>query len=118
MPQHEAIVPWGKLFAGSITLDLDRYTAHVDGQAVDLTRIEFDLLEFLMRRPNRVVSQTELLQHVFDRHANAHHGSLVRVHVAHLRRKLGTASSAIRTVRGRGLVLGVDLGDVAQNQRN
>jgi DNA-binding response OmpR family regulator len=107
MTEHDAVAHNGKLYAGPITLDLDRYAVHVYGHAVDLTRVEFNLLEFLVRHSDRVVSHADLLQRVLGR-TGGDGGSLIRVHVAHLRRKLGAASVAIQTVRGRGLLLYVD----------
>jgi DNA-binding response OmpR family regulator len=107
MTEHDTIARKGKLCAGPITLDLDRYAVHVDGHAVDLTRVEFDLLEFLVRHSDRVISPAELLQRVLGR-TGGDYGSLIRVHVAHLRRKLGAASVVIQTVRGRGLFLCVN----------
>lgn len=73
---------------GDITVDLER--RHVDraGSEVELTRLEFDLLSFLVNNPNRVVSRDELLQSVWDSSAEWQDPATVTVHVRRLRQKL------------------------------
>jgi two-component system, OmpR family, response regulator len=84
---------------GAVTLDprLTRVTR--DGVAVKLTSHEFRVLSYLMHHRTRVVSQSELTEHIyaqdFDRDSNT-----VEVFIARLRRKLGAA--VIETVRGLG----------------
>lgn len=87
-----------------LALDLPRREVRVDGRAVLLTALEFDLLAVLARDPGVVVSRTTLLDlawgpgFVGDDH-------LVDVHVANLRRKLGDDPAAprfVETVRGAG----------------
>ena len=88
-----------ELRAGAVTLDprLARVTVH--GVPVKLTSHEFRVLAYLMHHRGRVVSQSELTEHIyaqgFDRDSNT-----VEVFVARLRRKLG--GSFIETVRGLG----------------
>ncbi len=73
----------------------------VDGEPVKLTLREFDLLEYLMRKPGVVFSREALLQSVWGWDFDG--GSrTVDVHVQTLRQKLGDRSSAIETVRGVG----------------
>jgi two-component system, OmpR family, response regulator len=86
---------------GTIELDLQRFRVSAAGQVVNLTRLEFDLLAYLVRNAPRVISQRELFENVVQ--TQQHLGSsLIRVHVAHLRQKLGEMRAAITTVRGRG----------------
>jgi len=86
-------------------IELDPRGAHVtrNGATVKLTSHEFRVLSYLMHHPERVVSQTELTEHIyaqdFDRESNT-----VEVFIARLRRKLG--ASAIETVRGLGYRMG------------
>ena len=84
---------------GSITLDPRRATVKVQGKPVSLTSHEFRVLSYLMHHSDRVISQSELTEHIyaqaFDRDSNT-----VEVFIARLRRKLGP--SLIRTVRGLG----------------
>ncbi|MET0492059.1 MAG: response regulator transcription factor [Actinoplanes sp.] len=87
------------LTVGDIVLDVARHTATLRGERLALTPKEFGVLEYLMTRPGRVVSSEELLEHVWDAHADPF-TQTVRVTVGTLRRKLGEGS--IDTVTGRG----------------
>jgi two-component system OmpR family response regulator len=84
---------------GAVTLDPRLARVTRDGVAVKLTSHEFRVLSYLMHHRTRVVSQTELTEHIyaqdFDRDSNT-----VEVFIARLRRKLG--ASVIETVRGLG----------------
>lgn len=90
----------GPLVAGAVSVDITRRRAHVDGQEVQLTATEFDLLAHLMAEPGRVFSRDQLLAEVWG-YASSVGTRTVDVHVAQLRAKLGDASP-IRTVRGVG----------------
>src|SRR5688572_14379642 len=87
------------LQCGAVTLDTRLARVTRDGIPVKLTSHEFRVLSYLMHHPDRVVSQSELTEHIyaqdFDRESNT-----VEVFIARLRRKLG--SSIIETVRGLG----------------
>jgi two-component system, OmpR family, response regulator len=89
------------LEVGTLRLDLRARRAVDDGGEVRLTAREFALLAYLVRRAGRVVSKAEILAGVWD---DAFKGDLnvVEVYVARLRRKLGTGSARIETVRGMG----------------
>jgi two-component system, OmpR family, response regulator len=88
-----------ELRAGSVMLDSRRARVTRDGAPVKLTSHEFRVLSYLMHHRGRVVSQAELIEHIyaqdFDRDSNT-----VEVFIARLRRKLG--ASLIETVRGLG----------------
>jgi two-component system OmpR family response regulator len=73
-----------------------------DGEIVDLTAREYSLLEYLTVHRGRVVSQTELYDHLFDENASIM-SNLLDVHVSNLRKKLG--SELIETRRGQGYVI-------------
>ena len=89
------------LSAGGIVLSPSHRRVTVDGEEVKLTLREFDLLEFLMRKPGVVFSREALLQSVWGWDFDG--GSrTVDVHVQTLRQKLGEHSSCIETVRGVG----------------
>lgn len=92
-------------FSG-IRLDRGRRKVWVADTPVDLTPREFDLLEYLIRQPDRVVPRNELLDRVwgmdFDPGTN-----VIDVHISNLRRKLNRArpGAKIRTERGVGFAL-------------
>lgn len=92
--REKRIVAWA-----DVCVDLDARTVSVDGVAVHLTRAELDVLVFLAERPGRAVPREELLARLLDDQADAR---TVDSHVARVRKKLGTASSAIGTVWGIG----------------
>ncbi|MBM6926254.1 response regulator transcription factor [Pseudoflavonifractor phocaeensis] len=77
----------GKLTMGHIILDPDARAAWKDGQSVDLTAKEFDLMELLMRNPGRVYSRENLLNVVWG-YEYAGDYRTVDVHVRRLREKL------------------------------
>ena len=73
-------------FAG-ITLNMSRRCAHISGEPLPLTRKEFSLLESFMLNPNRVISQEELIEHIWNSQADSFSGA-IRVHMASLQKKL------------------------------
>jgi two-component system OmpR family response regulator len=91
--------PTAALRCGAVVLDARAARATVNGAPVRLTAHEFRVLSYLMHHRGRVVSQSELLDHIYpgdaDRDSNT-----VEVFIARLRKKLG--ASAIATVRGLG----------------
>jgi len=76
-----------QLSIGSITLDLDARNAYHQNELVDLTAKEFDVIEFLMRNPNRVYSREALLDTIW---AYEYRSDIrtVDVHIRRLREKL------------------------------
>ncbi len=89
---------------GKIKLDPLTRTVWNSKRRVDLTRKEFAVLEYLMRHPGEIVSQEELLEHVWDVDVNPFSGA-ARVHIYSLRQKLsgyGTSSECIETIVGQG----------------
>jgi len=96
-----------RLEAHGIELDLLRRRAQQGGRTIDLSPTEFALLEVLMRNEGRVVSQTQILDHVWGYEAWPE-SNLVPVYVTYLRRKFRRLSIPleIRSIRGVGYVLG------------
>ena len=89
-----------------ITLDPSARAVWRGNQRIELTKKEYGILEYLMYHPTKVVTQEELLEHVWDMRADSF-TTTVRVHVTSLRRKLdGTNNSYIETVVGSGYRLG------------
>ncbi|MCZ6598777.1 MAG: response regulator transcription factor [Planctomycetota bacterium] len=90
---------------GNITVDLARLEVHRDGGVVPLTPREGDILEYLVRNRDRVVTREDLLLDVWHyRNANVETRT-VDIHIVGLRRKVEPDSSnptLIQTVRGKG----------------
>jgi two-component system KDP operon response regulator KdpE len=99
--------PRAALVVGDLEVDPDRRTASLAGDALDLSRLEFDLLAHLARRSPEVVSRRELLAEVWRQpHGGA--DKTIDVHLSWLRRKLGESAAEPRylhTVRGVGIKL-------------
>jgi DNA-binding response OmpR family regulator len=96
------------LEAEGVRLDATRRTAERDGEPVQLTYVEFEILRSLMRSPGRVFSRRALLESVWDS-ADYREQRTIDVHIRHLREKLEVDPSApelIRTVRGVGYRFG------------
>ncbi|WP_090035204.1 response regulator transcription factor [Cellulomonas marina] len=96
------------LEVGDLRIDVEAREVHRDGEAVALTRTEFDVLAAMAAKPGRVFSRRALIDTVWgpgwvgDEH-------LVDVHVLHVRQKLGDTADAqryVRTVRGVGYRIG------------
>ena len=85
---------------GPVTLARGAREVRVDGEEVELTQREFDLLEYLLRHAGQVVTRDQLLETVWGFQAPGETRT-VEVHVAQLRKKLGRPE-LIRTVRGLG----------------
>ena len=94
------------LQAGDIRLDPAARRVWRGAVTVPLTSREFALLEYLLRNKGKVLSRTELLDHVWDAHYDGL-SNVVDVHIANLRRKLDVpgAPAPIETIRGAGYQL-------------
>ena len=91
------VAPAAMLRGGDVTVEIERHSVTVRGQAVELTPTEFDLLAALMRNPGRPLSRTQLLdasqgeEYIgFDRTIDAH--------IKNLRRKIETDPAAPRHI--------------------
>jgi two-component system OmpR family response regulator len=93
-----------RLSANGVEVEVGTREVRVDGEPIELTGIEFDLLVALLRRAGRVVPRTALLREA-GRGDTTVGERTVDVHVSKLRKKLGDANR-IKTVRGVGYVLG------------
>ncbi len=88
---------------GPVTLDTRSQAVTVAGQAVDLTSYEYRLLEYLMLKPGKVVSKTELTESLYEQDYDRD-SNVIEVFIGRLRRKLDPESNLkpIETLRGRG----------------
>ncbi|MCW8855867.1 MAG: response regulator transcription factor [Kangiella sp.] len=95
---------------GPISLDSLKQEVKVNGEVMDLTAYEYKVLEYLMLNPDKVVSKTELTEHLYaqdyDRDSN-----VLEVFVGRLRKKIDPEGTIkpIDTLRGRGYRLRADL---------
>jgi DNA-binding response OmpR family regulator len=89
-----------------VRLDLDSREVTVDGNAVELTAREFDLLAFLMHAPGRVFTREQIYEGVWG-FTYLGESKVIDFFVSALRRKLDTSpeTSIIRTVRGVGYTI-------------
>jgi len=91
------------LGSGAITMDTKGKRVQAEGETVDLTAYEFNLLEYLMLRPGEVVSKTVLTEHLYDQDFDRD-SNVIEVFVGRLRKKLDPNNQIkpIETVRGQG----------------
>lgn len=101
-----------QLRAGDLEMDLLKRSVTRGGRVVDLQPREFQLLEYLLRNKDRVVTRTMLLEAVWDFHFDPK-TNIVETHVSRLRGKLGQFGSPelIQTVRGAGYALRTEAQD-------
>ncbi len=88
---------------GPINLTPASQTVSADGKAIDFSRIEYRVLEYLMHHPSRIVSSRELLEHVYDFNWERH-SNVIEAHISNIRRKLRSAAphAVVENLRGRG----------------
>lgn len=90
---------------GDLVLDEDSREVCRDGDIVELTATEFELLRYLMRNPRRVLSKAQILDQVwhYDFGGNS---NVVELYISYLRKKVDAGRSPmIHTMRGVGYVL-------------
>ena len=94
------------LRVGELVLDPNAIRAHFKGSEILLTVKEFAILEYLAHNAGRIVSQEELLEHVWNDDANMF-TQTIKVHINNIRRKLNAAGAEdmITTVKGKGYML-------------
>jgi len=102
MIRRSAQAPSPILTFGELSLDTAAKTVSVKGEPVTLTAREYALIEFLAFRRGKVVSRTELYDHLFAEEDDTF-SNLLDVHVCNVRKKLG--KDFIQTRRGHGYVM-------------
>lgn len=88
-----------EITAGPVRLDVKAGRVTVDGQAIKLTSHEFRLLSYLMLHKGKVISRTELTEHLYDQDFDRD-SNTIEVFVGRLRKKL--PEDLIQTIRGLG----------------
>lgn len=91
---------------GDLRIDTSAQTINRAGQALSLTAREYALIEYLARNADRVVSRSELIEHVWDERYDSY-SNVIDVHINHLRQKIDRESERplIHTRRGAGYIL-------------
>lgn len=105
----KAAVEDTQLTLGALRLDRVQRTAHRDAKLLDLSPLEFKLLDYLMQHPGEVVTRTILLEKVWGYRFDPK-TSLVQTHMSRLRAKVDKPfdTEMIRTVRGSGYVISAE----------
>jgi two-component system OmpR family response regulator len=93
---------------GPLRIDTRAARVTVDGNPVKLTSLEYRLLAYLGHHKGRVVSRTELVEHLYDQDFDRD-SNTIEVFVGRLRKKLGV--NVIQTMRGLGYKLAEDAGE-------
>ncbi len=104
-PEHDEV-----LTVGDISMSLGTRTVTCSGKPVDLTSVEFNVLELLLRHAGSVVTREQIAEVALGRPLNAFDRS-VDVHVSRLRKKLGVlhgGDDLIRPIRGIGYFLAAE----------
>jgi len=91
------------LTCSNVVLDTNGARVTVDGHPVELTALEYRTLEYLMQHPDKVVSKTELTEHIYDQNFDRD-SNVIEVLINRLRGKLNT--DLIKTRRGLGYQIG------------
>jgi two-component system, OmpR family, response regulator CpxR len=102
----EAKAESGRLIVGDVELDTGTRVVRRAGEMIELTVVEYDLLEKLLRAAGQIVSREELVRDVLHRSLSPFDRS-IDMHVSHLRKKLGheaQGTERIKTVRGVGYI--------------
>lgn len=90
-----------KIVLNNLTIDAKKHEVTVDGNVINLTLKEFELLRRMMKNPNIVLTRNQLLEDIWGYDFDGETRT-VDVHVRTLRQKLGDAGGMIETVRGVG----------------
>jgi two-component system response regulator CpxR len=97
----EAKANRGRLEVNGVVLDPGNRQVTLEGKPIEVTTLEFDILEQLMRNAGHVVSRDGLMESLYNRKATPFDRS-IDMHVSHLRRKLEGGKPVIKTIRGVG----------------
>ena len=98
----QAPEPASRLEVNGVVLDQGSREVYCDDKRIDLTTVEFDILEQLMRAAGRVLSRDALMEALYNRKATPYDRSM-DMHISHLRKKLECGGKVlIKTIRGIG----------------
>lgn len=86
----------------SLVINEDEFKVELDGEALDLTKTEFEILCMLIKSPGRVYTRTQIISNLKNGEYSDITDRAIDVQILNLRRKLGTFASNIETIRGVG----------------
>lgn len=86
----------------SLVITEDEFKVELDGEALDLTKTEFEILCMLVNSPGRVYTRTQIISNLKNGEYSDITDRAIDVQILNLRRKLGTFASNIETIRGVG----------------
>ena len=100
------------LRCGPITLDTSAHTVQVEDNLLELTGYEYKVLEYLMLNRGKVISKTELTEHIYDQDFDRD-SNVIEVFIGRLRRKLDPDNryQPVETLRGRGYRFALECGE-------
>ncbi|HEY0408454.1 MAG TPA: response regulator transcription factor [Pyrinomonadaceae bacterium] len=104
--EQESNAGGGRLIVADVEMETGTRVVRRAGETIELTVVEYDLLEKLLRAPGRIVTREELVRDVLHRGLSPFDRS-IDMHVSHLRKKLGhqaQGAERIKTVRGVGYI--------------
>ena len=89
--------------SGPVEIDTSAQSVRVDAQQLELTAYEYKVLEYLMLNAGKVISKTELTEHIYDQDFDRD-SNVIEVFIGRLRKKLDPQNTynPIETLRGRG----------------
>lgn len=88
---------------GDLVIDLQAKVANRSGQQIPLSAREMAVLEILLNNSGRIISRTQIEDHIYDWSGEDIESNTIEVHISSLRRKLG--KDLIRTIRGLGYMI-------------
>jgi two-component system, OmpR family, response regulator CpxR len=91
----------GRIEVNGVALDPASRDVTVDGNSIEITTLEFDILDLLMRAAGRVLSRDALMEALYNRKTTPFDRS-IDMHISHLRKKLERDRPLIKTIRGVG----------------
>jgi two-component system OmpR family response regulator len=103
-----------ELICGPVRLDTKAGRVIVDGNAIRLTSHEYRLLAYMMHHTGRIVSRTELVEHLYDQDFDRD-SNTIEVFIGRLRKKLGV--DIIQTIRGLGYLIAAPADSAGQAAR-
>lgn len=89
----------------NISIDENRHIVTVDGEEIELTYKEYEILKYLMKNKGIVLTRDSLMEKIWG-YDFEHGNRTVDVHIQSLRKKLGAAGEAIKTIRNVGYKIG------------